>query len=239
MLRGLPHLCKYMPKPKDARRLIPDPENEPDFYAISKVYPLPDDEAARNRAATRPSSADEMPEVGTPRSAFHIFGLADQLMPPAKRSRTSSTEAASSVGIAGLPGNTAAEFIAKLASPNISNNGIALSIAASSLASANNSLFPTAASSLTGTNSTFAVGSANGLPLGDALSAFRGSQVQAATDRNSAVLAALRTNTSLQTPPVPRTGDLAATLAAALLQQTNGNTSCGGSSLTGFFGRRF
>lgn len=43
MLRGLPHLCKYMPKPKDARRLIPDPENEPDFYRISKMYPLPDD----------------------------------------------------------------------------------------------------------------------------------------------------------------------------------------------------
>lgn len=45
MLRGLPHLCKYMPKPKDARRLIPDPENEPDFYRISKMYPLPDDPA--------------------------------------------------------------------------------------------------------------------------------------------------------------------------------------------------
>jgi len=30
-----------MPEGKDARRLIPDPENEPDFYAISKAFPLP------------------------------------------------------------------------------------------------------------------------------------------------------------------------------------------------------
>jgi hypothetical protein len=43
MLRGLPHLCKYMPTPKDARRLIADPQNEPNFYEISKKYPLPDD----------------------------------------------------------------------------------------------------------------------------------------------------------------------------------------------------
>jgi hypothetical protein len=32
-----------MPEPKDARRLIPDPENELDFYAVSSEYPLPDD----------------------------------------------------------------------------------------------------------------------------------------------------------------------------------------------------
>lgn len=29
-----------MPESKDARRLIPDPANEPDFYSISKLYPL-------------------------------------------------------------------------------------------------------------------------------------------------------------------------------------------------------
>jgi hypothetical protein len=40
MLRGLPHLTQYMPEPKDARRLIPDPENEPDFYEISRHFPL-------------------------------------------------------------------------------------------------------------------------------------------------------------------------------------------------------
>jgi hypothetical protein len=47
MLRGLPHLCRYMPEARDARRLIPDPENEPDFYSISRVFPLPDDEPER------------------------------------------------------------------------------------------------------------------------------------------------------------------------------------------------
>lgn len=41
-LRGLPLLCKYMPKPKIARRLISDPENEPNFYRISETFPLPD-----------------------------------------------------------------------------------------------------------------------------------------------------------------------------------------------------
>ena len=40
-LRGLPHLIKYMAPPKDARRLIPDPDNEPNFYAISKQFPVP------------------------------------------------------------------------------------------------------------------------------------------------------------------------------------------------------
>jgi hypothetical protein len=46
MLRGLPHLAKYMPEIKDARRLIPDPESELDFESISKVFPLPDAQAA-------------------------------------------------------------------------------------------------------------------------------------------------------------------------------------------------
>jgi hypothetical protein len=42
MLRGMPHLAKYMPEVKDARRLIPDPESELDFESISKVLPLLD-----------------------------------------------------------------------------------------------------------------------------------------------------------------------------------------------------
>jgi hypothetical protein len=44
-LRGLPHLANYMPESKDARRLIPDPENELDFYAVSSKYPFSDDPA--------------------------------------------------------------------------------------------------------------------------------------------------------------------------------------------------
>ena len=47
MLRDRPHLCQYMPKRKDARRLVADPANEPHFYMISRQYPLdgyiPDD----------------------------------------------------------------------------------------------------------------------------------------------------------------------------------------------------
>jgi hypothetical protein len=34
-----------MPEAKDARRLIPDPENEPDFERIRKAFPLPDTHA--------------------------------------------------------------------------------------------------------------------------------------------------------------------------------------------------
>jgi hypothetical protein len=34
-----------MPEAKDARRMIPDPDNEPDFERISKVFPLPDAKA--------------------------------------------------------------------------------------------------------------------------------------------------------------------------------------------------
>jgi len=41
MLRGYPHLTKYMAPPRDPRRVNPDPENEPDFYAIDAKYPLP------------------------------------------------------------------------------------------------------------------------------------------------------------------------------------------------------
>ncbi|KAI2510116.1 DNA binding protein [Fragilaria crotonensis] len=42
-LRGMPWLCKFMPQPKNARLLMPDPENEPDFYTLSKQFPLPDE----------------------------------------------------------------------------------------------------------------------------------------------------------------------------------------------------
>ena len=42
-LRGLPHLLQYMVgPPTNARRRLPDPENEPDFDAISQKYPLPE-----------------------------------------------------------------------------------------------------------------------------------------------------------------------------------------------------
>mmetsp|Transcript_10301 Transcript_10301/g.13622 ORF Transcript_10301/g.13622 Transcript_10301/m.13622 type:complete len:207 (-) Transcript_10301:483-1103(-) len=43
LLRGLPHLVQYLAldPPKNARRVLPDPANEPDFYPITEKYPLP------------------------------------------------------------------------------------------------------------------------------------------------------------------------------------------------------
>lgn len=40
MLRDRAHLCDYMPRCKDARRLQADPEHEPDLYVLSRVLPL-------------------------------------------------------------------------------------------------------------------------------------------------------------------------------------------------------
>lgn len=62
MLRGMPHLSKYMPEPKEARHLTPDPEHELDFYAISRTYPLPDDPNFASKYAT----AVAVPMVAAP-----------------------------------------------------------------------------------------------------------------------------------------------------------------------------
>jgi hypothetical protein len=77
-----------MPEPKDARRLIPDPENELDFYATSSKYPLPDDpgfdmakpveevDELKKRAASEP--------VAITRDTSEASWFQEQ-MPPAKR----------------------------------------------------------------------------------------------------------------------------------------------------------
>ena len=41
-LRGMPWLCKKMRRPKVAEKKPVDPELEPDFYAISAQFPVPD-----------------------------------------------------------------------------------------------------------------------------------------------------------------------------------------------------
>ena len=46
MLKDRKHLCQYMPRRKDARRLVADPTNEPNFYLISQRYPLDESTAA-------------------------------------------------------------------------------------------------------------------------------------------------------------------------------------------------
>lgn len=52
MLRGIPHLAKYMPDAKDARRLNPDPENEPSLEQISQLFPLPGQQTALLKITT-------------------------------------------------------------------------------------------------------------------------------------------------------------------------------------------
>lgn len=52
------HLCSYMPEPKDARRQIPDPVNEPDFEAISRLYPV----LAKTAHISRPDGLLTLPE---------------------------------------------------------------------------------------------------------------------------------------------------------------------------------
>uniref|UniRef100_A0A7S1FXI8 HSF-type DNA-binding domain-containing protein n=1 Tax=Corethron hystrix TaxID=216773 RepID=A0A7S1FXI8_9STRA len=41
-LRGLPHICRHMVRQKRSIRKKSDPENEPDFYEISRHFPLPE-----------------------------------------------------------------------------------------------------------------------------------------------------------------------------------------------------
>jgi hypothetical protein len=67
MLRGLPHLTKYAPEPVELRKMFPDPENEPDFYKISELFPLPGDrkdprEEARAALAARGIIISDMPQ---------------------------------------------------------------------------------------------------------------------------------------------------------------------------------
>ena len=53
MLKDRPHLCQYMPKRRDARRLVADPGNEPNFYKISEENPL-----SPQAGATAPCTED-------------------------------------------------------------------------------------------------------------------------------------------------------------------------------------
>lgn len=81
MLRGLPHLTKYMPEPKDARRLIPDPDNEPDFHGITLKYPLPDDPGYAKRKRHEETSSTT---AGQARTFSEVDWIQNQA-PDAKR----------------------------------------------------------------------------------------------------------------------------------------------------------
>jgi hypothetical protein len=85
MLQGLPHLTKYMPEPKKSQRLIPDPDNEPDFYAISSKHPLPDDP---DFAMVKPEETSKKPPKNEPAATSRLASEAswfNDQMPPAKR----------------------------------------------------------------------------------------------------------------------------------------------------------
>jgi len=71
----------YMPKHKNARHLIPDPENEPDFYRLSKVFPLADQETevrippqAKKIPSTASESSSAVPPAGQ-REVGHAASL--------------------------------------------------------------------------------------------------------------------------------------------------------------------
>jgi hypothetical protein len=72
-----------MPQPRDARRLIPDPENQPNFSAISQMWPVPMNGKA---VLTRQDQAAQLVSsiVGAPRLASEVSWM-ESAMPLAKR----------------------------------------------------------------------------------------------------------------------------------------------------------
>ena len=238
MLRDRPHLCKYMPKPKDARRLIPDPTNEPDFYAISEKYPLSDvkAESARKRSTDESFAA---PPAGSPRLSSSSLAVGKALMPPAKRARVAAPEGSCPPTLGGAATNL---LFAKLVTPNTgaSSRNVA-TVNAASLLVATNALLTSPGSapvptlpmsplmsSLASNDSSRQQGGNN------TWARLRTPQMQTAVDRNAAVLSALRAamtsqaaNRAPQLPP-PTTADPAATLASLLRQVSNNNNPAPG-----------
>ena len=85
MLRGLPHLSKYMHGNKDGSKLAPDPKSEPEFDAISAIWPLP--LVAIFKKTTAPSSLPlRAPANATPPLESKVHGgflnTATSIVPP-------------------------------------------------------------------------------------------------------------------------------------------------------------
>ena len=72
-----------MPQPRDARRLIPDPDNQPNFSAISQMWPVP---MNGNPILTSQDQAAQLVNnlVGVPRLASEVSWM-ESAMPLAKR----------------------------------------------------------------------------------------------------------------------------------------------------------
>ena len=68
-----------MPDAKDARRLQADPENEPDFYTISRLYPLERLQIPRRNLAHSMASPPTLPVVMPPRLHTRLASNVDWL----------------------------------------------------------------------------------------------------------------------------------------------------------------
>ena len=69
MLRGMPHLTKYMPRCRDARRTMASAGTEPNFYIISNIYPLPDQRPSQISMINAP-----LPQVAPQVAPFNLGG---------------------------------------------------------------------------------------------------------------------------------------------------------------------
>jgi hypothetical protein len=83
-LRNMPHLCKYMPDSKDARRQIPDPDNEPDLYEISEQFPF---SGATVQEVKSPPPETASTSLLSSRTASELPWM---VPPPAKRAAVAS-----------------------------------------------------------------------------------------------------------------------------------------------------
>jgi hypothetical protein len=91
---NMPHLCNYMPDPKDARRQIPDPDNEPHFDELSRVYTLPEKVGGQPKPAAALPAEPQRIQAPTPQQPANPASLlrarlASEVfvnqLPPAKR----------------------------------------------------------------------------------------------------------------------------------------------------------
>jgi hypothetical protein len=114
LLYGLPHLTQYAPEPVEQRKLLPDPENEPDFYKISHLFPLPSDHvnnideakaalAERGIYVTSAQSSTILPPPtildSTSILSAPLFGISNQWLAPLTHS-TETANAAPAVALA-------------------------------------------------------------------------------------------------------------------------------------------
>ena len=121
MLQGCPHLCQYMPKRKDARRQVPDPANEPNFYAIADRFPLdviPEEtpSAAELQGPETTSVTEDKAQVSFAPMAHNEF--------PNVRGKPAITPARSSHPVASVASFSPMSVEALLEEILVSNNGV-------------------------------------------------------------------------------------------------------------------